>query len=114
MSRFAKGDYAYGICDMTGFRYKLKDLVPEIVNQRPTGFRVGKDVVDKDQPQLQLGKVKVDDPRPLRDPRPDRATDESRKLFAWNPVGVGNAAFGSVTVGLDIEAKAGKVTVTTS
>ncbi len=114
MSRFAKGDYAYGICDMTGFRYKLKDLVPEIVNQRPTGFRVGKDVVDKDQPQLQLGKVKVDDPRPLRDPRPDRATDESRELFAWNPVGGGNAAFGSVTVGLDIEAKAGKVTVTTS
>mgnify|MGYP003679290358 CR=1 FL=1 len=68
MSRFARGNHAYGICDMTGFRYKLKDLVPEIVNQRPTGFRVGKDVVDKDQPQLQLGKVKVDDPRPLRDP----------------------------------------------
>ena len=114
MSRFAKGDYAYGICDMTGFRYKLKDLVSEIVNQRPTGFRVGKDVVDKDQPQLQLGKVKVDDPRPLRDPRPDRATDESRKLFAWNPVGGGDAAFGSVTVGLDIEGKVGRVTVTTS
>ena len=89
MSKFAKGDYAYGICDMTGFRYKLKDLVPEIVNQRPTGFLVGKDVVDPDQPQLQLGKVKVDDPRALRNPRPDRAKEESRELFAWNPVGGG-------------------------
>ena len=54
MSRFAEGKHAYGFCDMTGFRYKLKDLVPEIVNQRPTGFLVGKDVVDPDQPQLQL------------------------------------------------------------
>jgi len=114
LSRFARGNHAYGICDMTGFRYKLKDLVPEIVNQRPTGFRVGKDVVDRDQPQLQLGKVKVDDPRPVRDPRPDRSQAESRELFAWNPVGGGDIAFGSVTVGLDAEAKAGKVTVTTS
>ena len=114
MSRFSKGEYAYGICDMTGFRYKLKDLVPEIVNQRPTGFRVGKDVVDPDQPQLQLGKVKVDDPRSLRDPRPDRAREASRKFFAWNPVGGGITELGSRTVGLDIEAQSGKVTVTTS
>ena len=114
MSKFAKGDYAYGICDMTGFRYKLKDLGPEIVNQRPTGFLVGKDVVDPDQPQLQLGKVKVDDPRALRNPRPDRAKEESRELFAWNPVGGGVTELGSVTVGLDIEAQSGNVTVTTS
>ena len=89
MSRFAEGKHAYGFCDMTGFRYKLKDLVPEIVNQRPTGFLVGKDVVDPDQPQLQLGKIKVDDPRSLRDPRPDRGLDESIKFFAFAPVGGG-------------------------
>ena len=81
MSRFAEGKHAYGFCDMPGFRYKLKDLVPEIVNQRPTGFLVGKDVVDPDQPQLQLGKIKVDDPRSLRDPRPDRGLDESRQFL---------------------------------
>lgn len=114
MSRFAGGKHAYGFCDMTGFRYKIKDLVPEIVNQRPTGFLVGKDVVDPDQPQLQLGKVKVDDPKSLRNPRPDRALDESRELFAWNPVGGGITQLGSRTVGLDIEAQSGTVTVTTS
>ena len=63
MSSFTKGKYAFGYCDLTGFRYPLKDLVPEIVNQRPTGFLVGRDVVDPDQPQLQLGRLKVDDPK---------------------------------------------------
>ena len=57
MSAFTRGKYAFGFCDKTGFRYPLKDLVPEIVNQRPTGFLVGRDVVDRDQPQLQLGQI---------------------------------------------------------
>ena len=105
MSAFAAGKNSFGFCDKTGFRYKTKDLVPEIVNQRPTGFLVGKDVVDPDQPQLQLGKVKTNDPRSLRNPRPDRALDDSRKLFAWNPVGGGNTPLGSRTLGLDIEVK---------
>ena len=108
MSRFANGKHSFGFCDLTGFRYNTKDLVPEIVNQRPTGFLVGKDVVDKDQPQLQLGKVKVDDPKAIRNPRPDRG------LFAFDPVGGGVTAFGSRTVGLDIEAQSGKVTVVIS
>ena len=114
MSRFASDKYSFGYCDKTGFRYPTKDLVPEIVNQRPTGFLVGKDVVDPDQPQLQLGKVKVDDPRSLRNPRPDRAMDESRQLFAFDPVGGGVTELGSRTVGLDIEAQSGTVTITTS
>tara|TARA_B100001250_G_scaffold160011_1_gene137442 strand:+ start:215 stop:559 length:345 start_codon:yes stop_codon:yes gene_type:complete len=114
LSRFAEGKHAYGFCDMTGFRYKLKDLVPEIVNQRPTGFLVGKDVVDPDQPQLQLGKIKVDDPRSLRDPRPDRGLDESRQFFAFDPVGGGITQLGSRTVGLDITAESGRVKVVTS
>ena len=114
MSRFASGKHSFGYCDKTGFRYPTKDLVPEIVNQRPSGFLVGKDVVDPDQPQLQLGKVKVDDPRALRNPRPDRAMDESRQLFAFDPVGGGVTELGSRTVGLDIEAQSGTVTVTTS
>lgn len=114
MSRFASGKNSYGFCDLTGFRYNTKDLVPEIVNQRPSGFLVGKDVVDPDQPQLQLGKLKLNDPRSLRNPRPDRGLDQSRSLFAFDPVGGGVSAFGSRTVGLDIEAQSGKVTVVTS
>ncbi len=114
MSRFASSKHSFGYCDLTGFRYKTKDLVPEIVNQRPTGFLVGRDVVDQDQPQLQLGKVKVDDPKPIRNPRPDRSLEDSRELFAFDPVGGGVTEFGSVTVGLDIEAQSGQVTVVTS
>ena len=51
--------------------------MPEIFNQRPTGFLIGKDVVDQDQPQLQVGKLLLDDPKPLINPRPDRSLDES-------------------------------------
>ena len=99
MSSYTKGKYAFGYCDLTGFRYPLKDLVPEIVNQRPTGFLVGKDVVDPDQPQLQLGKLKLDDPRALRNPRPDRGLDDSRILASFNPVGqVGLGATGHVGI----------------
>lgn len=111
---YAAGKYAFGYCDLTGFRYPKKDLIPQIVNQRPTGLLVGRDVWDPDQPQLQLGKVRTNDPQALRNPRPDQSQEESRRLFAFNPVGGGNTALGSRTVGLDIEAQAGQVTVVTS
>ena len=105
MSSFTKGKYAFGYCDLTGFRYPLKDLVPEIVNQRPTGFLVGRDVVDPDQPQLQLGRLKGDDPKAVRNPRPDRGLDQSRIFASFNPVG---------QVGLDCSGHVGVVTVITS
>ena len=110
---YASGKYAFGYCDRTGFRYPKKDLVPQIVNQRPTGLLVGRDVVDPDQPQLQLGRVRVDDPQALRNPRPDQSLEQSRKFFAFDPVGGGVTALGSRTVGLDIEGQIGNVTVTT-
>lgn len=102
---YAKAKYAFGFCDRTGFRYPLRDLVPEFRNGVKTGFLVGKDVVDPDQPQNFLGRVKINDPQSLRNPRPDTSQTESRELFGWNPVG--NSAqymVGSV----------GKVTVTTT
>ena len=113
MSSYAAGKRAFGFCDRTGFRYPLKDLVPQIENGRPNGLLVGRDVVDEDQPQLQLGRLKMDDPQALRDPRPDTGEAESRKLSAWDPVGGANSALGSRTVGLDITAAVGKVTVST-
>jgi len=33
MANYAKGKYAYGICDRTGFRYKLSDLKNQIVEE---------------------------------------------------------------------------------
>ena len=114
-SPYANGKYAFGFCDRTGFRYPLKDLVFEVRNGVKTGLRVGRDVVDPDQPQLQLGKLSLNDPMALRNPRPDTAgLVESRKFFAFDPVGGGVTSLGSRTVGLDIEAEVGQVTVTTS
>lgn len=87
MARYSSGRNAHGFCDRTGFRYPLKDLVYEVVNGKRTGLRVGRDVVDPDHPQLRLGKVRVDDPKPLRDPRPDPALAASRVIWSWNPAG---------------------------
>ena len=110
---YANGKYAFGYCDRTGFRYKLKDMVEQYEGGRPTGLRVGRDVVDKDQPQLQLGRFNTNDPEALRNARPDGNLAESRKLYSWDPVGGGNSALGSRTVGLDIAAAVGNVTVST-
>ena len=91
MARFANGKYAFGFCDRTGFRYKLKELVPQVRAGRMTGLMVGRDMLDKDQPQNFLGRLgDYTDPEALRDPRPDTTEDTSRKLFAFNPVGSGN------------------------
>lgn len=84
---YARGKKAFGMCDKTGLRYPLKDLVYEIVNGRRTGFRVGRDVLDPDHPQNFLGRVKASDAQSLRDPRPDTGLAASRAIWGWNPVG---------------------------
>lgn len=99
---YARGDKAWGICDKTGFRYLLKDLVWEYKDGRRTGMRVGRDVVDPDHPQNFLGRLRVVDPQPLLNPRPDTGREVSRGLFGWRPVGnpetFMTGAVGTVTV----------------
>ena len=68
----ARGKYAFGFCDRTGFRYSLDKLVDEYQNGVKTGMRVGFDVVDPDHPQNFLGRVRTDDPQSLLNPRPDK------------------------------------------
>ena len=114
MSIYASVKYAFGYCDITGFRYKLSDLVPLIRDGRDTGFRVGYDQLDVDNPQYELGRMSITDPQALRNPRPPKALADSRKMFAFDPVGGGITELGSKTVGLDIHAEVGKVTVSTS
>lgn len=98
--QFARGDRALGLCDRCGFRQRLADLRSQIVDRRPTGLRVCASCFDQDHPQLQLGRVPINDPQALRDARPDPNTD--RSLFGFNPVGnPGNtltASVGTVTV----------------
>jgi hypothetical protein len=84
---YAKGSKAFGFCDRTGFRYPLRDLVYEYQNGQRTGFRVGRDVRDPDQPQNFLGKVKINDPQSLYDPRPDTSQAEANAIWGWSPVG---------------------------
>ena len=79
------GKRAWGICDRTGFRYDLKDLVYEYQNGKRTGLRIGRDVADPDHPQNFIGEVITDDPKPLHDPRPDPLND--RGLYGFDPVG---------------------------
>ena len=110
MAKFANGKYAFGFCDRTGFRYKLKNLVPQIKAGRMTGLMVGKNMLDKDQPQNFLGRLgSYGDPEALRDSRPDTSQDVSRRLFAFDPVGSGNA---DGSGNLVAHGKVGKVTVT--
>lgn len=102
MSQFAKGSKALGICDKTGFRYPLSELVHEFNNGRRTGFRVGRDVADADHPQNFLGRLKIVDPRALRDPRPEVDKSQVNGFFGWKPVGHPllqlTGAVGTVTV----------------
>jgi hypothetical protein len=111
MAKFANGKYAFGFCDRTGFRYKVKDLVPQVRAARMTGLMVGRDMLDKDQPQNFLGRLgDYVDPQALKNPRPDLSQDTSRKLFAFDPVGNGGAdGSGNILA----HGRAGTVTVAT-
>lgn len=108
----ANPKHAFGYSDRSGFRYPLKDLVPQYENGHDTGLLVGRDEVDIDHEQLQLSDVVTDDPTPLDNPRPDKEVVASRALSAWDPIGGGLTEMGSRTVGLNAKALAGKVTVT--
>ena len=110
MAKYAKGKYAFGFCDRTGFRYKLKDLVPQIKAGRMTGLMVGKNMLDEDQPQNFLGRLgDYADPQAVRNPRPDLSQDASRRLFAFDPVGNGNGG-GSGNIVVHGQVGTGKVT----
>ena len=68
----ARGKHAFGICDRTGFRYPINELVFEFNNGKKTGLRVGRDVADRDHPQNFVGRIKTDDNQSIKDARPDR------------------------------------------
>ena len=75
---YAAGKRALGSCDRCGFDYLLKKLRPQVVDLVETGLLVCPECLDKDQPQLQLGRWPVNDPQALRDPRPDAGLTASR------------------------------------
>ena len=78
--------WALGLCDRCGFSFKLNQLHVEIWDERPNGLLVCSTCLDQDHPQLQLGRMKGDDPQSLLDPRPDTGVPGSTGLFGWMPI----------------------------
>lgn len=85
--KYATSPWALGLCDRCGFSYPLRELKTEFYDLRPNGLKVCPTCLDKDNPQLQVGRINVNDPQSLRDPRPDVDQQASTGLFGWNPVG---------------------------
>lgn len=79
--------WALGLCDICGFSYKLNQLKAVIYDLRPTGQLACPTCWDLDNPQLQIGRVRIFDPQSLADPRPDVGVPGSTGLFGWLPVG---------------------------
>jgi hypothetical protein len=92
MGDYALGKRALGICDRSGFTYKLNDLVPQIKDGKDTGLRVHWSMLDPDQPQLWLGRFPVNDPQALKFSRPDQNLKAGRNaVWNWAPVGDRNS-----------------------
>jgi|TARA_R110000782_G_scaffold270296_1_gene370253 hypothetical protein len=101
---FASNKNAYGICDITGFRYKHKDL-----KKTWDGLLVGKDQWNAKHPQL-MPKPSPIDPQAIRDARPD--TNETNNIFmVYSNVGVGK--LGAELTSFELTASIGAVTITT-
>ena len=101
---FASGKNSYGICDISGFRYKLREM-----RKTWDGLLVGPDQWDAKHPQLQPKPTAID-PQAVKDPRPDIADDNSRFLVYTN---VGDGKLGSLLTTFSVSSSVGEVTVTT-
>ena len=75
---FAQGKQAYGICDITGFRYRLRDM-----KFTWDGLLVGPDQWSPKSPQLDP-KPKAADPEALKNARPDTANDNNAFVVYTN------------------------------
>ena len=101
---FASGKYSYGICDISGFRYKLKDM-----RMTWDGLLVGPDQWDPKHPQL-MPKPSAQDPQAVKNASPDVVDDNSAFLVYTN---VGNGKLGAVLSTFEITTGLGEVTITT-
>jgi len=95
---FSSGKYAYGICDKTGFRYPLRELVFEFRNGSKTGFRVGPDVLDNDHPQNFIGRIKYEENESIKDARVDRTEPATEVILNLNPFTTASASEGSTVI----------------
>lgn len=127
-NRFASGKIAIAICDICGFRYKLRQLTELVVKTKRINMLVCPECWSPDHPQLQLGMYPVDDPQALRNPRRDTTyvtagvntagnlTSGSRDIqWGWAPVGGARANDAGITPNYLVSVTSvGTVTVTTT
>ena len=76
---FASGKKAWGICDISGFRYRLRDM-----KKTWDGFLVGPDQWSPKHPQLNPPHFTAD-AEALRNPRPARTEPVADALLTNNP-----------------------------
>tara|TARA_S200002703_G_scaffold138653_1_gene128965 strand:- start:319 stop:624 length:306 start_codon:yes stop_codon:yes gene_type:complete len=99
---YASGKFAYGICDISGFRYKLNDM-----KKTWDGLLVGPDQFDPKHPQL--GPFNhIADAEALHNPRPDNDVEANggNVFSSDNPIGISFRGFLLTSV-------LGKVTIST-
>ena len=101
---FASNKNAYGICDITGFRYKHKDL-----RKTWDGLLVGKDQWNAKHPQL-MPKPSPVDPQAIKDARTE--SNDTNNFFTLY-TNVGDGKLGTSLTSFELTASIGTVTITT-
>jgi len=102
---FSTGKYAYGICDITGFRYRLRDM-----KKTWDGLLVGPDQWSPKHPQIDRRSAPTD-PQALRNARPDTAEDNNVFTVYSN---MGSGKLGKKLDTFEVTCSVGSVTITTS
>lgn len=102
---FASNKNAYGICDITGFRYNLRDM-----KKTWDGLLVGADQWSPKHPQLEP-KSAPTDPQAIKNARPDTSDDNNFFIVYSN---IGSGKLGSQLTTFKVTASVGSVTVTTT
>lgn len=105
---FASNHRAYGICDITGFRYRLKDM-----KMTWDGLLVGPDQWSPKHPQLMPKPTPVD-PQALQITRPDQAAGGNDNNFFSVYTNVGSGKLGTTLQTFGLSVSVGTVEVTTS
>ena len=105
---FASNKRAYGICDITGFRYRLKDM-----KKTWDGLLVGPDQWSPKHPQIQRRPTPID-PQALKDARPDPSSDGNDNNFFIVYTNVGDGKLGTSLQTFGLTCSVGTVEVTTS
>ena len=102
---FASGKEAYGICDITGFRYKRREM-----KKTWDGLIVGPDQWSPKHPQLDP-KPKPADPQAIRNARPENSEFNTEFLVYTN---VDKGILGTKLDTYELTLSVGEVTITTS